>query len=118
MEKITTCCDGIGECLSTDLFKALSDPNRVSILIRLAESGMPQTVTEVSNCCPVNMSVVSRHLKILREAGVLSSEKQGKEVYYTVRTDDLVKSLRTLANAIETCCPDGTCRISGGVEND
>ena len=96
----------------------LVPPQNLSILIQLAESGIPQNVSQVSNCCPTNLSVVSRHLKVLREAGVLSSEKQGKEVYYSVRTDNLVQSLRALADAIETCCPDGTCRIQGTLPHD
>lgn len=89
------------------LFKALCDPNRIAILARLARLGRPCTVTKVAECCPVNISVVSRHLGLLRDAGVLEAEKRGKEVYYTVRYTQLAATLRAVADAIETCCPDG-----------
>ena len=99
------CCDGLGSLLSPRLFKALCDPNRVAILVRLAEACAPRTVSQVAGCCPINLSVVSRHLAQLRAAGILSSEKKGKEVYYSVRFHELAQTLRAIADAIERCCP-------------
>ena len=46
------CCGEALESLSTELFKALGDPNRVSILTHLAKAGGPQTVT----WCPLSNS--------------------------------------------------------------
>ncbi|MCP4605225.1 MAG: winged helix-turn-helix transcriptional regulator [Proteobacteria bacterium] len=103
------CCTGLSKWLSPDLFKALSDPNRVAILARLAEGPAEQTVTEVAGCCPVNISVVSRHLRTLKDAGVLDADKRGKEVFYRVRIQSLVQLLRNLADALEACCPEGCC---------
>ena len=105
------CCTGLTNWLSPAFFKALGDPNRVSILASLAEGGHEQTVTEVATCCSVDLSVVSRHLHILRDAGILQADKRGKQVYYTVRARELVGLLRNLADALERCCPDGTCEI-------
>ncbi len=107
------CCAGLSQWLSPDLFKALSDPNRVAILARLAEMAKEQTVTEVASCCPINLSVVSRHLRTLRDAGVVECDRRGKEVYYRARTRDLAKLLRNLADALEACCPDGACTPKG-----
>jgi len=59
----------------------------------------------MAECCPVNVSVVSRHLALLRDAGILAAERRGKEVYYSVRYPQLVATLRAIANAIEACCP-------------
>lgn len=106
-------CLGLAELLSAEFFKALADPNRIAILARLAEEGREKTVSEVAKCCPVDVSVVSRHLKILRSAGVLEAEKRGKEVLYRIRIRHLVGLLRGLADALETCCPDGVCTIAG-----
>ena len=50
------------------------------MLIRLAEAGEPCTVSVVADGSGVDLSVVSRHLAILREAGVIQCEKRGKEV--------------------------------------
>lgn len=99
------CCSGLEELLLPRMFKALGDPNRVSILIRLAECCAPCSVSEVADFCPVDLSVVSRHLAILREAGILEAQKRGKEVYYTVCSQTLVDTLRSIADAIESCCP-------------
>jgi ArsR family transcriptional regulator, arsenate/arsenite/antimonite-responsive transcriptional repressor len=99
------CCSGIASAVPARLFKALCDPNRIAILARLAECGRPCSVSEVSQCCPVDLSVVSRHLTLLRDAGALESRKLGKEVQYVVRTAWLVATLRSLADALESCCP-------------
>lgn len=93
------------ELLEPRFFKALCDPNRIAILIRLASCGRPCTVTELGKCCPVNISGVSRHLAMLREAGILDARRRGKEVYYTVRFSSIVPTLRSIADAIDSCCP-------------
>ena len=110
------CCSGLTEWMQPDLFKALSDPNRISILTRLAERAVEQTVTQVASCCPVNISVVSRHLRTLKDAGVVAAEKRGKEVFYRVKVQDLVSLLRNLADALEDCCPDEFCQLEGGAD--
>jgi ArsR family transcriptional regulator, arsenate/arsenite/antimonite-responsive transcriptional repressor len=102
------CCSGLDKLLSPKLFKALGDPNRVSLLTRIAECCAPCSVSEIARCCPVDLSVVSRHLAILREAGILEAKKKGKEVYYSVCTRRLVDTLRKIADAMESCCPVDT----------
>ena len=103
------CCDDTPLRLPPELFRALSDPSRIAIFTHLVLAGNPQSVTEVTSCCPIDFSVVSRHLRILREAGAVTAEKSGKHVLYSVRTGVLVGFLRRLADAIESCCPDGVC---------
>jgi ArsR family transcriptional regulator len=113
MLQAPTCCTNLTDFLAPDLFKALSDPNRVILLSRLAQSGAEQTVSQVATCCSVDLSVVSRHLKTLKDAGIVACEKRGKEVFYRVRIDELVGLLRGLADALESCCPDGRCPPAG-----
>lgn len=99
--------------LDTRLFRALGDPNRLALLLRLAACGKPCTVGELNACCPVDLSVVSRHLAILRDAGALESTKRGKEVYYRVRFETLVPLMRGIAVALETCqCNTNSCCFS------
>ena len=100
------CCAGLAELLSPQLFKALSDPKRLELLVRVAEGVGPCTVSQVAKGSGVDMSVVSRHLAILRQAGIIKCEKQGKEVLCTLQTDVVVKFLRQLADALESCCPE------------
>jgi DNA-binding transcriptional ArsR family regulator len=102
------CCGGLGELLSPKLFKALSDPKRLSLLIRLAEEREPCTVGKVAEGSGIDLSVVSRHLAILREAGIIRCEKQGKEVRCGIQSLPLAKLLRDLADALEACCPEAS----------
>lgn len=97
----------LGALFKPGFYKALADPTRIALLAWLARQPSPRTVGEVANsgCCNVDLSVVSRHLGVLRDAGILDSARRGKEVLYRVHTEVLVDTLRGLADAIETCCP-------------
>jgi DNA-binding transcriptional ArsR family regulator len=93
------------ELLSHQLFKALGDPNRIRLILALVERCRTCTVGELAECMTVDVSVVSRHLAMLRAAGVLRAEKQGKQVLYTIQFDHLAETLRGIADAIEACKP-------------
>ncbi|HYV48512.1 MAG TPA: metalloregulator ArsR/SmtB family transcription factor [Myxococcaceae bacterium] len=97
-------CD-ISELLEPRFFKALCDPNRLEMMIHLLHGGVPRTVTQIAESSRVDLSVVSRHLAMLRDVGILAAERRGKEVYYSVRTRPLIQTLRRMADAMEQCCP-------------
>ena len=99
------CCRDLDACLDPRFFKALCDPSRISILLRLAESAAPIRVSEIARAFPLSVSVVSRHLGMLRDAGILLADKRGKEVFYSVRYPELASMLRSMADAMEACCP-------------
>ncbi len=99
-----TCCSDIESLFPAGFFKALGDRNRIALMARLATCCDSKTVSELSDCCPTDLSVVSRHLGTLREAGIVESEKRGREVFYRLRYDQLANSLRQMADAIEECC--------------
>ena len=103
----------IDSLLDPELFKALGDPTRVGLLACLAKCARFCSVGEVAECCSVDLSVVSRHLKQLEQAGILDSEKQGRSVLYRVRFGELSAALRSLADALETCCPEGSACGAG-----
>jgi ArsR family transcriptional regulator len=94
--------------LEPELFKALADPNRATLVVRLGDGSA--TVTEASDCCPVDVSVVSRHLRTLRSAGIVTATKEGREVRYHVEHRALADRLRDIADALEQCCPPDCCR--------
>jgi DNA-binding transcriptional ArsR family regulator len=100
------CCDSLSALLSPELFRALGDPNRLSVLVDLAGKNQPSTVSEIAPCCQVDYSVVSRHLATLRRAGVVEARKRGREVLYTLRYSKLSQALRSIADAIDGCCPE------------
>ena len=101
------CCAVLDRALDPQLFKALSDPTRLQVLLCVARGCDPVTVSRVADCCAVDFSVVSRHLAILRDAGVVTVQKKGREVYYAVCYGQVAGVLRQIANALEACCPEG-----------
>ena len=90
------------------LFRALADPNRLALVTWLARQRGPKTVSEIvdSGCCPVDFSVVSRHLRILRDAGAVVAEREGREVRYRLPTAVLARTLRQIAGVIERLCKE------------
>ena len=100
-----SCCEPLGDVLEPRLFKALCEPSRLTILAELAQTGKPLSVGAIAESLPIDVSVVSRHLAILKDAGVIDAEKRGKAVYYAVRYERLADTFRAIAGAIESCCP-------------
>ena len=90
--------------MTPDLFKALCDETRLAILVRLACASSPLTVSEAASCCGVHLSGVSRHLKLLKDAGLVEAERHGREVRYQARCAELADALRKLADALDNCC--------------
>ncbi len=113
-KQAAACCGPLDSLLDPALFKALCDPTRASLLACIAKCGRACSVGEVAECCSVDFSVVSRHLTMLAQAGLLESEKKGRTVSYSVRYADLARSLRSLADAIDDCRPrDGSANPGG-----
>lgn len=69
------------------VMKALSDPNRVKI-IKLLQQRM-LCVCEMQSALGISQSTVSKHLKILEEAGMVQSSKDGLWVNYTLSSGKL-----------------------------
>ena len=66
------------------------------------------SVNDVKSCCDIDLSVVSRHLAVLKKAGVLSAKKEGKNVFYSLDGKSIASTLRDLADSIESCCSNET----------
>jgi len=75
-----------------DIFKALGDSNRLRILCMLSVRKL--CVCEINAVLNVSMSTISYHLKILRNAGLVSSLKDGRWIIYSLNTkDEIVKDI-------------------------
>jgi arsenite methyltransferase len=94
------CCPQLQASLDPKLFSALGDENRLMLLCRLAASEQPLTVNALSDCCGVHLSGVSRHLALLREAGVVQAQKTGRSVLYQLRRKQLARHLHQIADAL------------------
>ncbi len=70
------------------LFKALADESRLAIIRQLAEQG-EVCACDFLACCDLAQPTVSHHLKVLREAGLVNTEKRGLWVYYTLNREKL-----------------------------
>ena len=88
---------GAADALAS-LFKALSDPTRVAIVNRLACCD-ECCVCDLTSVFAVSQPTVSHHLRKLREAGLLESERRGSWVYYRVSPGVLAVMARLLAPA-------------------
>jgi DNA-binding transcriptional ArsR family regulator len=66
--------------LSGDPFDALGDPNRRAILELLGSGG--RTVREIADALPISRPAVSRHLRLLKEAGLVTNEPRGTRRIY------------------------------------
>lgn len=63
------------------LLAALADPTRMEIVRELA--GSPEVCAcDFTSCCDVSQPTVSHHLRVLRDAGVVTSERRGNWVFY------------------------------------
>ena len=62
-------------------FAALGDPTRLAIVRELAGADSV-CACDFSTCCDVRQPTVSHHLRVLREAGVIESERRGTSIYY------------------------------------
>jgi len=83
------------------LFKALADPMRLRLLSLIAcHDGGESCVCDLLEAFDVTAPSVSYHLKILREAGLISSERRGTWVYYRVNPAVLAQMSAVLAPGI------------------
>lgn len=77
-------------------FKAISDETRIKILYSLSRSKM--CVCDLAALLDMTVSAISHQLRVLKQAELVKSEKQGKVVYYTL-SDDHVNTV--FRNALE-----------------
>jgi ArsR family transcriptional regulator len=75
--------------LETLLFKALGDSHRLRMLATLARAAQEVCVCDFTDALPLNQPTVSHHLRILREAGLVTCERRGTWVYYQLAPDAL-----------------------------
>lgn len=80
--------------LEADFCFALSDPTRILILYALSET--PLNVTELTNELGIVQPTASRHLKVLRDRGLVHTKRQGTTITYHLSDRRLVQALDLL----------------------
>jgi Predicted transcriptional regulators len=81
-----------------ETFDLISDPTRVKILWLLCHT--EDCVANIAATVGMSSPAVSHHLKVLRQAGILSSRKEGKEVYYTLADTENAKHIHHIVDII------------------
>jgi len=84
--------------LEADFCFALSDPSRILMLYALSES--PLNVTELTNELGVTQSTTSRHLKVLRDRGLVYTTRRGTTITYHLSDKRLVQALDLLRSVM------------------
>ncbi len=83
--------------LVSDLLKSVADETRLTILTMLQDGEM--CVCEIMEALPVSQPAVSHHLRILRQAGLITDRRQGKWIFYSLDPEAL-ESAATLLDAV------------------
>ncbi len=83
------------------MLKAIAHPVRIAI-VGCLEDGNKKTVTEIHSLLGIEQAAASHHLGILRDKGVLSSKREGKNTLYYLKHENL----RTVLKCIGNCCQD------------
>jgi len=100
------CCAPAGELVDakaspgfSQLLRALGDETRFQIIALLASASDALCVCEIEARFDLSQATISHHLRVLRDAGVVSASKRGTWVYYAVdvdRVDDLLRIHKVL----------------------
>ena len=84
--------------LEADFCFALSDPTRILMLYALSEA--PLNVTELTKDLGVTQPTTSRHLKVLRDRGLVHTTRQGTTVVYHITDQRLIQALDLLRSVM------------------
>ncbi len=81
------------------ILKALAHPSRIYIVDKLSEK--PHCVCELTEMIGADTSTVSKHLSVLKNAGIITDRKQGTTVYYSLEAPCLLRFISCVEQVIE-----------------
>ncbi len=84
--------------LHAEVCAALADPKRIAVLYALADK--PESVMELANMLDMPQATLSRHLKILRDRGMVTAKRQGSNIYYSLRDKRVIQALDILRQVL------------------
>jgi ArsR family transcriptional regulator len=84
--------------LEAELCFALADPNRILILYALDERA--RNVTELGDALGLSQPTTSRHLKILRDRGLVRTERRGTVIEYSLNDRRVIQALDLLRSVL------------------
>lgn len=78
----------------TEILKALAHPVRLGLVETLSNKTL--CVNDLAGRFPVDRTTISKHLAVLKEAGVLENRREGREIYYHLRVPCLEEFISCL----------------------
>jgi DNA-binding transcriptional ArsR family regulator len=99
---------GLQDSLDSAFFKALAEPVRIELMLIMAGLG-ESDVSSIADCMSQDASVISRHLKLMDEAGVVVSRREGRHTFYRMNGDSMVAKLEDLTKSIKAAVKAGCC---------
>jgi DNA-binding transcriptional ArsR family regulator len=84
--------------LHANVCSGLADPNRIMIIYALADG--PRNVSDIGAMLDLPQPTVSRHLKILRDRGIVRSERDGQTINYQLTDKRVVQALDLLRSSL------------------
>lgn len=101
--------------LHAELCQAIADPKRILILYALAEC--PLSVTELASALDVRQSNVSQHLAVLRERGMVTTQREGTTIHYSIRYPAVLEALDLLRGVLNEKLDDARSQAERLMEN-
>jgi DNA-binding transcriptional ArsR family regulator len=86
------------------IVKAIAHPTRLFIVDELSRE--ERCVAELTDLIGADMSTVSKHLAILKNTGIVSSEKRGSQIYYTLRVPCIMNFFGCVESVLRTTSKD------------
>ena len=93
------------------IIKALAHPARLMMVDELKDG--PRCVCELQRCVGSDMSTVSRHLSVMKQAGVVQDEKRGLQVFYRLRCPCVTDFLECAEKVMITTVTEQACLLKG-----
>jgi len=78
--------------------EGIADPKRLRLLYLVADR--PHNVTELTEALDIAQPTVSHHLRILRERGLVTAERRGTSVYYTLRDPRVIEAIEMMRSMV------------------
>ncbi len=82
------------------ILKVLGDPNRLGILMSIGKDS--RSVTEIINATGLSQTLVSFHLRTLRNAGIVKTKRNGPFIYYSFSEPGLIDILSDLSQTVNS----------------
>jgi ArsR family transcriptional regulator len=84
--------------LHAQVCSGLADPNRILILYTLHDS--PSNVSDLAKALEIPQPTISRHLKVLKDRGMVKAQRQGQSVIYSVADNRVIQALDLLRSIL------------------